>query len=43
MKPEDRKTYWDTFDSPYQMGPQKHRVYLLNLLQEKDIKSILLL
>jgi len=37
----DPQTYWDTFDSPYQMGPQKHRVYLLDLLKAKDVQSIL--
>lgn len=36
-----RRTYWDTFDSPYQMGPQKHRIYLLDLLKKKAVNSIL--
>jgi len=35
------KTYWDSFDSSYQMGPQKHRVYILNLLKEKEVESLL--
>lgn len=38
-----RRTYWESedFASPYQMGNQKHRVYLLNLLKEKGVQSIL--
>lgn len=35
------KNYWDSIDKPYQMGAQKHRVYLLDLLKQKEIKSIL--
>lgn len=35
------KTYWDTFTDPYQMGEQKHRIYLLDLLKEKGVQSIL--
>ena len=35
------RTYWDTFTSLYQMGSQKHRVYLLNLLDQKGVESIL--
>lgn len=35
------KTYWDNWDSLYQMGPQKHRVYLLDLLEEKGVGSLL--
>ena len=35
-------TYWDTFGPElYQMGPQKHRLYMLDLLQEKGVKSLL--
>lgn len=34
-------TYWDTFESAYQMGIQKHRVYMLDLLKEKGVESIL--
>ncbi len=37
---DNPKTYWDTFDGFYQMGPQKHRIYLLDLLKEKGVKSI---
>jgi len=33
--------YWDIVDKPYQMGPQKHRLYMLDLLKEKGVKSIL--
>jgi ubiquinone/menaquinone biosynthesis C-methylase UbiE len=38
------RTYWDylTQDGQtYQMGAQSHRVYLLDLLAEKEVKSIL--
>ena len=41
MRPEDRKTYWDTFEGFYQMGAQKHRVYMLDLLKFKGVNSIL--
>ena len=34
-------TYWDTFENLYQHGPRKHRVYLLNLLKDKGVESIL--
>lgn len=39
----DPKSYWekDDFAHPYQMGPQKHRIYLLNLLRKKGVESIL--
>ena len=33
--------YWDTFTTPYQMGEQKHRTYLLDLLKEKGVESLL--
>lgn len=38
-----RKTYWDheDFASPYQMGSQKHRVYLLDKLKQLEVKSLL--
>ena len=36
-----KRTYWDTFEGSYQMGEQKHRVYLLDLLKEKGVKSLL--
>lgn len=38
------RTYWDSKDfqgRPYQMGPQKHRLYALDLLQEKGVKTLL--
>lgn len=36
-----KRTYWDTFESSYQMGSQKHRVYMLDLLREKDVGTLL--
>lgn len=43
MKITDPKTYWESedFTHPYQMGPQKHRVYMLDLLKDKEVKSLL--
>lgn len=41
MDASKRRTYWDTFETPYQMGPQTHRLYLLNKLKEVGVKSIL--
>lgn len=41
MDKSKRRTYWDTFETPYQMGEQKHRVYLLDLLKEKGVKTLL--
>lgn len=35
------RTYWDTFNTTYQMGNQKHREYLLDLLKDKGVRSIL--
>ena len=35
------RTYWDTFTTSYQMGHQKHRDYLLDLLKEKNVVSLL--
>lgn len=35
------RTYWDTFDTSYQMGEQKHRAYMLDLLKEKGVMSLL--
>ena len=38
----EMKTYWDTFGpTPYQMGEQKHRVYMLDLLRDKGVKTLL--
>jgi len=34
------RTYWDTFETPYQMGKQKHREYMLDLLKDKGVKSL---
>lgn len=43
MKINDPKTYWESedFEAPYQMGAQKHRVYLLDLLKNKGVASLL--
>lgn len=41
MKKEDRKTFWDTFESAYQMGEQKHRIFLMDLLKKHHIESLL--
>src|SRR3990167_528334 len=38
---KNARTYWDTFTTSYQMGLQKHRGYLLDLLRDKGVKSIL--
>lgn len=38
---KEMRTFWDSFDSPYQMGEQKHRVYLLDLLGKYGATSIL--
>lgn len=37
------KTYWETedFASAYQMGSQKHRVYILDKLKELGVESLL--
>lgn len=38
------KDYWESITEGnvlYQMGPQSHRVYLLDLLKEKGVKSLL--
>ena len=34
-------TFWDTVPGPYQHGDQKHRMYLLDLLQIKGVETIL--
>jgi len=41
MDKKDMKTYWDTFETPYQMGPQKHRLYLMGKMKELGIESFL--
>lgn len=37
------KTYWEhpDFSKPYQMGPQKHRIYILDKLKEFGVNSLL--
>lgn len=34
-------TFWDTFHSAYQMGPSKHRLYLLKRMKELGVKNFL--
>lgn len=41
MAAKQMRTYWDTFTTSYQHGPQKHRVYLLDLLRGKGVESLL--
>lgn len=36
----EMRTFWDTFDGAYQMGAQKHRVYMLDLLKAKGVQSL---
>jgi SAM-dependent methyltransferase len=38
---KNQKTYWDSFEGLYQMGAQSHRVYLLDLLKDKGVKTLL--
>ena len=38
---DNPRTYWDTFEGAYQMGHQKHRDYLLDLMNKKGIASFL--
>jgi ubiquinone/menaquinone biosynthesis C-methylase UbiE len=35
------KSYWDTFNGFYQMGPQKHRLYALDTMAKYGVKSVL--
>lgn len=35
------KYYWDIVAVPYQMGPHKHRIYMLDLLKKEGVRSIL--
>jgi SAM-dependent methyltransferase len=35
------RTFWDSFHSQYQMGPSKHRNYLLTRMKELGINSFL--
>lgn len=37
----EMKTYWDTWEGFYQMGEQKHRVYLMDKLKELGAESLL--
>lgn len=41
MPIDNPRYFWDVVDVPYQMGPHKHRLYLLSLLQKKGVKSLL--
>ena len=36
-----KRTYWDTFEGSYQMGAQKHRLYMLDLLRVKGVETLL--
>ena len=38
---QTKRTYWDTFDTSYQMGPQKHRLYILELFKRHGVTSLL--
>lgn len=38
---DNPKNYWDIVTVPYQMGPQKHRLYILDLLKKFGVKSLL--
>lgn len=35
------KTFWDTFTTRYQMGEQKHRLYMLDLLTNRKVETLL--
>lgn len=37
----EMKSFWDSFEGAYQMGAQKHRVYMLDLLKSKNVNSLL--
>ena len=39
----EERTYWDNadFSNPYQMGPQKHRLYILDKLREIGVVTLL--
>lgn len=43
MKISDPITYWESedFSRPYQMGEQKHRSYMLDLLKRKGVATLL--
>lgn len=38
---KEPRTYWDSFTGRYQMGPQSHRVYLLDLLRDRGVETVL--
>ena len=38
---KEMRTYWDSFFEAYQMGHQPHRDYLMNLLKDRGVKSML--
>ena len=38
---QTERTYWDSFKSTYQMGSQKHRIYLLDKMKELGIEGFL--
>lgn len=40
-KMDNPRTYWDTFNGFYQMGRQKHRMYMLSLLKRRGVESLL--
>lgn len=35
------KNFWDSFETLYQHGRQKHRLYMLDLLRKKGVESLL--
>lgn len=43
MDNQEERTYWDhkDFDAPYQMGPQSHRLYILDKFRQLGVKSLL--
>lgn len=41
MTKKQEKTFWDTFHSDYQMGPAKHRQYLLDRMEDMGVESFL--
>jgi len=40
---KDPKFFWESeeFELPYQHGPHPHRLYILNLLKNKEVKTLL--
>lgn len=37
----EMQNFWDSFEGRYQMGEQKHRSYMLDLLKAKGVKTLL--